>query len=195
VTGASAWHPGRVCIPCAVVALLLALFSPGRYAVKHYERLLRLDFPVVNALPFTVYLGAIDDIPGSATGLRSKRAQIVEGHKMAEDNTPMDEAIAKQRAKRAKEAKWLLAPPGSHESHVHIELTKGGPITPGIREAVEQLAIALGAVELSAQGIKECSPYKDCAVFKYSLCYAFASCKITNCKTFNSGGGGPPIIA
>ena len=104
----------------------------------------------------------------------------------------MDEAIAKEREKRAREAKWLLAPPASHTSHVDIELTKGGPITPALREAVEQLAITLGAVELSAQGTQECSPYKDCHVFKYSSCYAFASCQITNCKTFNSGGGGPP---
>jgi hypothetical protein len=111
---------------------------------------------------------------------------------MEEARRPLDEALTEEREKRASEAKWLLAPAAPRTSHVHIEIAEGGPITPGLRQAVEQLAIELGALELSEQGLKSCSPYKDCVVFKYSACYAFASCQIANCKTFNSGGGGPP---
>lgn len=102
----------------------------------------------------------------------------------------LDEALKKEHEKRATEAKWLLAPPEARTSHIHIELTEGAPTTHGLREALEQLAIELGAIELSAQGLKSCSPYKDCLVFKYSACFSFVSCKIANCKTFNSGGGG-----
>jgi hypothetical protein len=105
---------------------------------------------------------------------------------MEEANRPLDAALAEEREKRTKEATWLLAPAAPLTSHIHIELTEGGPITPGLRQALEQLAIELGAVELSAQRIKSCSPYKDCHVFKYSACYAFVSCQIG--KAFNSGG-------
>jgi hypothetical protein len=111
------------------------------------------------------------------------------GSKTQKVSRPLDDALTKEHEKRATEAKWLLAPPEARTSHVHIALTEGGPITPGLREAVEQLAIELGALELSAQGLKSCSPYKDCVVFTYSNCFAFASCKIANCKTFNTGAG------
>jgi hypothetical protein len=112
---------------------------------------------------------------------------------MTEGNRPLDEtlreALEQDREKRAAESKWLLAPAVPGSSHVHIELTRDGPVTPGLRKALEDLAIELGAVELSAQGLKSCSPYKDCHVFKYSECYAYASCQIADgCKTFNSGG-------
>jgi hypothetical protein len=99
------------------------------------------------------------------------------------------EALTEEREKRAKEANWLLEPAAPRTSHIHIEISEGGPITPELSHALEQLAIDLGAIELSAQGLKSCSPYKDCVVMKYSACFAFVSCKIANCKTFNSGGG------
>jgi hypothetical protein len=105
-----------------------------------------------------------------------------------EASRSLDEALTEEREKRAKEASWLLAPAEPRTSHIHIEIAEGGPITPELSRALEQLAIDLGALELSAQGLKSCSPFKDCVVMKYSACFAFVSCKIANCKTFNSGG-------
>jgi hypothetical protein len=119
---------------------------------------------------------------------RRKCSAFNDREEQMEHGRPLVEALAEEREKRATEAKWLLAPAEPRTSHVHIEITEHGPITPELSKALEKLAIELGAIELSAQGLKSCSPFKDCIVMKYSQCYAFVSCKIANCKTFNSGG-------
>jgi hypothetical protein len=95
---------------------------------------------------------------------------------------PLDEAIAQSvdaaRRQRTDDMRWLLEPPEERMAHIHIELTEQAEVSQEIRAAIEALALQLGARELAARKIKECSPYKDCVKFKYSQCYAFVSCKI-----------------
>ena len=92
---------------------------------------------------------------------------------------PLAETLKAARGEREDGFRWVLSPPEERVAHVHIELQEDSEVTPEFREAINALALQVGAADPEADAVKgSCSPYKDCIVLTWKNCYILMSCKI-----------------
>jgi hypothetical protein len=92
------------------------------------------------------------------------------------------------------EPRWLLEPPSAGQVHIRVAVGEGVELTPEVREALEQLARALGeddvqgfllsafACDAVCEGLVNCVPRDKCNPQYYGPCAWLISCRVEDVR-------------